>query len=187
MSSSKPGLEQLLAQAARIKLIVLDVDGTLTDGGLYYGPTGETLKRFHVRDGQGLALAILARIEIAWITGRTSEANVARARELKIRHLFQGESDKVHALKTLLTQTGIDALQCAYMGDDLPDLPCLSLVGLAACPADAVHEIRQASHFVAQNCGGHGAVRELVELCLKASGNWDALGYAGNLGKVSPH
>jgi 3-deoxy-D-manno-octulosonate 8-phosphate phosphatase (KDO 8-P phosphatase) len=167
-----------LAQASQVRLVVLDVDGVLSDGGLYYGTAGEALKRFDVKDGHGMVLARLAGLKVAWISARTSEAVTARARDLKISHLHQGRRDKLTALQSLLTETGVAATECAYMGDDIHDLDCLARVGLSACPADAVLEVRQRAAFVTQGRGGHGAVRELIELCLKASNKWDALVYA---------
>ena len=171
----KPGTEQLVAQASRVRLLALDVDGVLTDGGLYYGPEGEALKRFDVKDGHGLVLARTAGLTVAWLTARTSAAVAARAKDLKIQHLYQGQRDKLTTLKTLLEELSLEPSECAFMGDDLVDLACLRHVGLPCCPADAVQEIRQTAHYVAQNRGGSGAVRELVELCLKASGRWDTV------------
>ncbi len=174
---SKPGKEELTSRAARVRLLVFDVDGVLTDGGLYYGATGELMKRFDVKDGHALVMARLVGLPAAVLTARTSSIVEVRGRELGLAAVFQGRRDKGVALDELMTQLGVQAEACAYMGDDHNDLAPLSRVGLAACPADAVPEVRQEVHFVTQSRGGHGAVRELVELCLKASGRWDdALG-----------
>jgi 3-deoxy-D-manno-octulosonate 8-phosphate phosphatase (KDO 8-P phosphatase) len=177
MSPQKPGTEELWAKARLIQLVVLDVDGVLTDGGMYYGPQGETLKRFDVKDGHALVLARLAGLQVAWLSARTSEAVTARARDLKVSVVRQGERVKLPALNRLMEEMGVLPVGCAYMGDDVNDLEVLGRVGLSACPADAVVEVRQAADFVAQSGGGRGAVRELLELCLRASGRWDALGH----------
>jgi 3-deoxy-D-manno-octulosonate 8-phosphate phosphatase (KDO 8-P phosphatase) len=178
VSPQKPGTEELWARAAQVRLVVLDVDGVLTDGGMYYGPQGETLKRFDVKDGHALVLARLAGLSVAWLSARTSEAVAARARDLQIPVVRQGERVKLPALSALLQEMGVPPASCAYMGDDVNDLEVLGHVGLSACPADAVVEVRQAATFVAQSPGGRGAVRELIELCLRASGRWDGLGHA---------
>jgi 3-deoxy-D-manno-octulosonate 8-phosphate phosphatase (KDO 8-P phosphatase) len=170
---SKPGKEELTSRAARVRLLVFDVDGVLTDGGLYYGAQGELMKRFDVKDGHALVMARLVGLPAAVLTARTSSIVEVRGRELGLAAVFQGRKDKGVALDELLTQLQVPADACAYMGDDHNDLAPLSKVGLAACPADAVPEVRQEVHFVTQSRGGHGAVRELVELCLKASGRWE--------------
>jgi 3-deoxy-D-manno-octulosonate 8-phosphate phosphatase (KDO 8-P phosphatase) len=175
VTGQKPGQEELWARAARVGLVVLDVDGVLTDGGMYYGPQGEALKRFDVKDGHALVLARMAGLRVALISARTSEAVAVRARELRIADVRQGQRDKKAALLALLSELGVNPTDCAYMGDDVNDLAPLSQVGLPSCPADAVPEVRQSAFFVAQSRGGQGAVRELLELCLKASGRWLAL------------
>ncbi|AKF79801.1 3-deoxy-D-manno-octulosonate 8-phosphate phosphatase (KDO 8-P phosphatase) [Myxococcus fulvus] len=170
---SKPGKEELTSRAARVRLLVFDVDGVLTDGGLYYGDGGELMKRFDVKDGHALVMARLSGLPAAILTARTSGIVEARGRELGLAAVFQGRRDKGAALDELLQQLGVPHEACAYMGDDHNDLAPLSRVGLSACPADAVPEVRQEVHFVAQSPGGRGAARELVELCLKASARWD--------------
>ncbi len=170
---SKPGKEELTSRAARVRLLVFDVDGVLTDGGLYYGAEGELMKRFDVKDGHALVMARLSGLPAAVLTARTSSIVEVRGRELGLAAVFQGRRDKGAALDELLNQLGVPHEACAYMGDDHNDLGPLSRVGLAACPADAVPEVRQEVHFVTQNPGGRGAARELVELCLKSSGRWD--------------
>jgi 3-deoxy-D-manno-octulosonate 8-phosphate phosphatase (KDO 8-P phosphatase) len=170
---SKPGKEELTSRAARVRLLVFDVDGVLTDGGLYYGASGEQLKRFDVKDGHALVMARVSGLPAAVLTARTSSIVEVRGRELGLAAVLQGRRDKGVALDELLEQLGVSPEACAYMGDDHNDLAPLSRVGLAACPADAVPEVRQEVHFVTQNPGGRGAARELVELCLKASGRWD--------------
>jgi 3-deoxy-D-manno-octulosonate 8-phosphate phosphatase (KDO 8-P phosphatase) len=169
----KPSQQELATRAARVRMLVFDVDGVLTDGGLYYGDSGEALKRFDVKDGHALVLARLAGLPAALLTARTSSIVDVRGRELGLAAILQGKKEKGPALDELLTQFSIPAESCAYMGDDLNDLGPMSRVGLSACPADAVPEVRQEAHFVANSRGGQGAARELVELCLKASGRWE--------------
>ncbi len=173
----KPGKEELLSRAARVRLFVFDVDGVLTDGGLYYGDNGEVMKRFDVKDGHAIVIARLLGVPSAVLTARTSRIVEARGRELGMVSIFQGRKEKGPAFVELLASLNVPPEECAYMGDDLNDLAPMARVGLSACPADAVPEVRQEVHFVAQSRGGQGAVRELVELCLRASGRWeDALG-----------
>lgn len=173
MNTDKPQRQELEALAAKVQLLVLDVDGVLTDGGLYYGPEGEALKRFDVKDGHGLVLARLAGLPAAVLTGRKGRIIKARGRELGLVAILQGYKDKREGLEALCATRQIAPSLCAYMGDDLNDLAPMGMAGLAACPADAAPEVRQCAHFVSQCPGGHGAVRELVELCLRASGRWE--------------
>lgn len=181
----KPGKEELLSRAARVRLFVFDVDGVLTDGGLFYGDNGEVMKRFDVKDGHAIVIARLLGLPSAVLTARSSKIVEARGRELGMAAIFQGRREKGPALVELLASLNVPPEDCAYMGDDLNDLAPMALAGLSACPADAVPEVRQEVHFVAQNRGGHGAVRELVELCLRASGRWeDALGLMRHTDKM---
>jgi 3-deoxy-D-manno-octulosonate 8-phosphate phosphatase (KDO 8-P phosphatase) len=161
------------ARAAAVELVVFDVDGVLTDGGLWYGPEGEALKRFHVKDGHGMVMARLTDLKVALLTARTSAMVEVRARELRLPKVLQGQKHKAPALKALCEELGVSLDACAYMGDDTNDLAPMALVGLAACPADAVPEARAAAHFVATKGGGQGAARELLELVLKATGRWE--------------
>jgi 3-deoxy-D-manno-octulosonate 8-phosphate phosphatase (KDO 8-P phosphatase) len=170
---SKPAKEELTSRAARVRLLVFDVDGVLTDGGLYYGDQGEVMKRFDVKDGHALVMARLVGLPAALLTARSSLIVETRGRELGLAAVFQGRREKGPALDELLQHLQVPADACAYMGDDLNDLDPLSQVGLSACPADAVPEVRKEVHFVTQGVGGRGAARELVELCLRASGRWD--------------
>jgi 3-deoxy-D-manno-octulosonate 8-phosphate phosphatase (KDO 8-P phosphatase) len=164
---------ELQERAQRVKLLVFDVDGVLTDGGLYYGPQGELMKRFDVHDGHGIVMARLAGLPSAVLTARKSEMVEVRGKELKLAAIFQGRKEKGPALEELAQSLGFSAAECAYMGDDTNDLPCFKRAGLAACPSDAMHEAKEAVHFVAGRAGGHGAARELVELVLRAQGKWD--------------
>lgn len=161
-------------RAANVRLLILDVDGVLTDGRLYFGPQGEALKIFDVRDGHGIKLLLEAGIEVAILSSRRSEAVEVRARELGIAHVLQGEADKRAGLQRLLADLRLSPGQCAFIGDDWPDLPVLKRVGLAATVADAVPEVRDAAHWIAPAGGGRGAVRQLAELILRAQGKFDA-------------
>jgi len=154
--------------------MVFDVDGVLTDGGLWYGPQGEVQKRFDVKDGHGMVLARLVQLPVAILTARTSTIVEARAAELKLAKVFQGRREKGPAFEELAKELGCAPGELSYMGDDVNDLPALSRAGLSACPADAASEVRAAVHFVSSRPGGHGAARELIELVLKATGKWDA-------------
>jgi 3-deoxy-D-manno-octulosonate 8-phosphate phosphatase (KDO 8-P phosphatase) len=156
------------APLAKIELVVLDVDGVLTDGRLYYSGRGETLKVFHVRDGHGIKLLMGSGVQVAAFSGRRSAAVTQRMRELKVRNLVQGCSDKVAALEKLTQRLGIARLACACIVDDTQDLPLMSAVGLAAAVADAHPLVLSAAHWVSAARGGHGAVREFTDAILRA-------------------
>ena len=153
---------------ARIELLVLDVDGVLTDGRLFFTARGEALKVFHVRDGHGIKLLMAAGVAVAAISGRRSAAVAARMRELGVARLVQGCSDKVAALQRLTRRLGIDPLNCACICDDTPDLPLMSAVGVAGAVADAHPLVRSAAHWISQADGGKGAVREFCDAVLRA-------------------
>jgi 3-deoxy-D-manno-octulosonate 8-phosphate phosphatase (KDO 8-P phosphatase) len=163
---------ELLALAGRVQLVIFDVDGVLTDGSLLYGPQGEALKRFHVRDGHGIVLARLTGLGVAILSARRSAAVAFRAEELGLLAVEQGCKDKGAGLEALLARLGVRAEACAYMGDDLNDLAPLARVGLPACPADAAPEVQERSRFISSRPGGQGAARELLELVLQATGRW---------------
>ena len=166
----------LLADRARsVRLLILDVDGVLTDGRLRYTSEGEETKVFHVRDGVGIKALQEAGIEFAVISGRASDAVTLRMAELGVRRVHQGDSDKLPLFRRLLGETGLEAGQAAFMGDDLPDLPVLREVGLAACPVDAHPEVRSACHWTGSLPGGGGAVREFCDflLSVRAGGGED--------------
>jgi 3-deoxy-D-manno-octulosonate 8-phosphate phosphatase (KDO 8-P phosphatase) len=164
------------AVAQRIQLLVLDVDGVLTDNGIWLGPVaGERveLKRFDVQDGLGMVLLRAAEIPMVWLTGRHSEATALRARELKVDELLQVPGPrKLEALEDLLQRRGLPWEAVAYAGDDLADLKVLRRVGLPLAVANAVPEVRAVASYVTRAPGGHGAVREIVEALLKARGAW---------------
>ena len=163
---------RLTRKSLQIKLLVFDVDGTLTDGSLWYGPDGETMKQFHVRDGHGIVMARLANMPTAFLTARTSKILEVRAAELKIAHVMQGQRNKGEALAALCAQLKVAPENCAYMGDDVNDIPAMKLAGFASCPADAVDEVKAVVDYVAAKNGGHGAAREVIELLLKWSQRW---------------
>ncbi len=160
---------EVVRRAARIRLVLLDVDGVLTDGRLWYGPDGEALKAFDAKDGHGIVL-LRDRVAFGVISGRPGKTAETRLRELKVQHLIFGERDKVSGYARL-AHLGIPDDEVAYMGDDVPDLPLLARVGLSACPADAREEVRRAVHFVTRSPGGRGAVRELCDLIRGAKGD----------------
>jgi 3-deoxy-D-manno-octulosonate 8-phosphate phosphatase (KDO 8-P phosphatase) len=157
-------------RARNIQLVLFDVDGVLTDGTLTYGPGGEALKTFHVRDGHGIVLLRLAGVRSGILSARDSEIVRARMRELGVTLLSQGQRDKTVGLKDLLARSGVDASAVAFMGDDVNDLPVLTQVGLSAAPADAEPEVLDRVDFVASRVGGKGAARDLCDLILRARG-----------------
>ena len=173
MHAQKPSHAEWVKKASAIRVVVFDVDGVLTDGSMVYGPSGEALKRFDVKDGHGIVLARLTGLKVAILTARTSDIVAVRAQELGISPVLQGQRDKRAGMQSLLSQLQVEPQHVAYMGDDLNDLAPLSMVGLPACPADAVSEVRQAALFVSRKPGGHGAARELLEEILKATGRWE--------------
>ena len=154
--------------AAAIRLLVLDVDGVLTDGQLYFGARGETLKAFHVRDGHGIKALRQAGVEVAVISGRRSAAVRMRCRELGIRHLIEGAQDKLSALTRLNSELRLRPADCACVGDDTPDVPLMQAVGLAFAVADAHPLARAAAHHATSHAGGRGAVREVCDRLLAA-------------------
>ncbi|MGC4001462.1 MAG: HAD hydrolase family protein [Anaeromyxobacter sp.] len=158
----------LLARAAKIRLVLLDVDGVLTDGRIWYGPEGEALKAFDVRDGHGVVL-LREQVDFGVISGRPGKATQARLEELRFKHLVFGQRDKLVGYASL-AHLGVPDEQVAYMGDDVNDVPLLLRVGLAAAPADARPEAQAAAHLVTQAGGGRGAVRELCDLIRRARG-----------------
>lgn len=166
-------MPDLAARAAAIELLLLDVDGVLTDGSVVYAADGDEIKRFHVRDGSGLKFWHDQGKRSAIVSGRRSPAVDRRARELGVAPVFQGCADKRAALDVLLAETGLRSEQVCAVGDDLPDLPVLRRVGLAVAVADACPEVRAAAHYVTRTPGGRGAVREAVEWLLRLQRRWD--------------
>ncbi|GJM21913.1 MAG: hypothetical protein DHS20C15_18280 [Planctomycetota bacterium] len=158
-----------------IKLIVLDVDGVLTDGTVLFGVGSDEVKAFNTKDGAGLALWRDAGYHSTFLTGRGGAAVERRARELRLPRIWQHVKDKAAALAEILDHFELSADQVAAMGDDIVDLPLLSRVALSACPADAVRDVRERVDLVVPSAGGHGAVRDLVEHILRGRGEWNAL------------
>jgi 3-deoxy-D-manno-octulosonate 8-phosphate phosphatase (KDO 8-P phosphatase) len=156
------------AALGRVALLVLDVDGVLTDGRLYFSARGEALKVFHVRDGHGIKLLMRSGVHVAVVSGRRSAAVSARMRELGVRHVIQACPDKVRALQDLTRRLGIDPLSAACLVDDTPDLPLMAAVGFAGAVADAHPLVKSAAHWVSERPGGRGAVRELCDALLRA-------------------
>jgi 3-deoxy-D-manno-octulosonate 8-phosphate phosphatase (KDO 8-P phosphatase) len=154
--------------AAAIRLLVLDVDGTMTDGRLYFGPRGEALKVFHVRDGQGIKRLDAAGIHVAVITGRKSRITDVRCRELGVEHVIQGAQDKVAAFEKLRTRLKVEVSESACVGDDIADVPLMKVVKLAFAVADAHRDALKAAHIVTSLPGGHGAVREVCDYLVES-------------------
>lgn len=166
---------ELLRRGQNIRVVFLDVDGVLTDGGLYFSDTGEALKRFNTLDGQGIKLLQQVGIDVAVITGRDSQALRLRLQALGIRHAHFNTENKRPAAESVLKELGLDWPSAAAMGDDWPDLPVLQRVALSCSPANAHAEVKAVCHFQTQAIGGHGAVRELCDLLLQASGHYARL------------
>lgn len=162
-------------RAARIKLLLMDCDGVLTDGRIWIFENGEEQKGFHTRDGLGIDLLHRAGLKSGIISGRTSSAVERRARALGMTYLYQGCEDKHSAFANTLAQAGLTNAEVAYVGDDLNDVPLMLQSGLGVAVADAALEVREHAHYVTNAPGGYGAIREVVELILKAQGRWQDL------------
>jgi 3-deoxy-D-manno-octulosonate 8-phosphate phosphatase (KDO 8-P phosphatase) len=160
----------LKERASRIRMLVLDVDGVLTDGKLYFDHSGNEMKAFNTRDGMGMKALQQCGIEVAVITGRKSEAVAHRMSQLDIQHVYQGREDKLSAFLHLLEVTGLEAQQICFAGDDWIDLPVLSRAGLAVSVADAEDRVKEQAHWITSRNGGDGAVREICNLILIAQG-----------------
>ncbi|MCW8925573.1 MAG: 3-deoxy-manno-octulosonate-8-phosphatase KdsC [Xanthomonadales bacterium] len=172
MSSMDPALRE---RAANVRLLVLDVDGVLTDGKLYLDHAGNEMKAFHARDGLGIKVLQRFGIEVALITGRVSEPVAQRAAQLDIKHVYQGHEHKLGAYLDLLERTGLDPEQTCFAGDDWIDLPVMLRAGLAVAVADAEPRVKQKAHWVTTQKGGRGAVREVCNLILAAQGKEQAV------------
>jgi YrbI family 3-deoxy-D-manno-octulosonate 8-phosphate phosphatase len=158
----------VLDRARKVRLLCVDVDGVLTDAGMYYGPDGEVLKKFNTRDGMGLARVREAGVAVAIISGEDSAIVHARAAKLKIDDVFCGASNKRVAIDELCTRHGLDLDEVAFIGDDLNDLPALECVGLACAVSDAAEPVQAIAHYVTRRRGGDGAVREVCEFLIAA-------------------
>lgn len=164
--------DNLKTKAKNIRLLILDVDGVLTDGTLYFSPHGDEIKAFHTLDGQGIKALQRSGVEVAIITGRSSEQTARRAQALGIRHLIQGREDKFVALQELLQEHPFELEHIAMMGDDWPDLTIMTHIGLAMTVPNAHTEVRHRAHWQSHALGGKGAVREACDLILMAQGNY---------------
>ncbi len=162
-------------KASRVTLLLLDVDGVLTDGGIVYDADGREIKAFHVRDGHGIKMLRRAGVEVGIISGRKSPVTEIRARELGIGIVRQGATDKVAAWREILKEGGFAAKETAYVGDDIVDVPLMREVGFSAAVADAEPIVADAADYVSARAGGRGAVREIVEFILRARGAWEAV------------
>ena len=158
-----------------IKVLILDVDGVLTDGGIIYNDDGSETKMFNVRDGLGLRLLMKAGIKICLVTGRRSAALYRRCKDLGIDHIFDGIQNKAAVLDVILEKTGVDAEQIAFVGDDLPDLPLMRRVGVSIAVADAHETVCDSAEIITSARGGKGAVREVCEAILRAQQRWKAI------------
>lgn len=162
-------------QLEQIKLLILDVDGVMTDGRLYLTDSGEEIKAFHSLDGQGIALLRQTQVKVAIITGRQSRLVDLRAKNLKIDYVYQGVTDKLMAFEKLLVEAGLSAEECAYIGDDIVDLPPMRRVAFAATVSNAPDILFEHAHYIIKKKAGMGAVREVCELIMRAQGSYDAL------------
>ena len=168
-------LASIERRASRIKLLLMDCDGVLTDGRLWLTDDSDEQKSFNTHDGLGLALLHRAGLKSGIITGRSSRAVAQRALELGVEFVCQGNPDKTVAFEQVLQQAGVDENEVAFVGDDLPDIPLMNRAELAVAVADAVEETRSAAHYVTRAKGGRGAVREVIEIILKSQGRWHDL------------
>src|ERR1700730_9432780 len=183
MSNDSIAPPDVLTRARKIKLFLMDVDGTLTDGGVCLISTTATegagkpvvseMKIFSARDGQGLSLAHTMGIQTGFITGRRSPAVAKRAEELKVTFVYLGQARKTEAFEECVRKAGVTEEEVAYMGDDLPDIPLAQRAGLAVSVADGADELKAVCHYVTSRLAGRGAAREVIELILKAQGRWE--------------
>ena len=164
-----------LERARRVRLMVFDVDGVLTDGRLWYGPQGEQLKAFHSLDGHGVKLLQQAGIAAGMLSGRNSPAVALRAAELGVAHVLQGVENKRPAFDALLARLGLEPREAGYMGDDLPDLPVLAHCGFACAPREACAQVLRGAHYVASAPAGGGAAREVCDFLLRSQGRMESV------------
>ncbi len=160
---------EIFSRARRVKLVLADCDGVLTDGGVYYSERGEEMKRFNIRDGMGVErLRKLAGIETGIITGEDSPSVLRRAEKLLIEECHLESKDKAATVRAILDRRNLTVDELAYIGDDVNDLPAFALAGLTACPSNADESVKSAAHVILERAGGHGAFRELAEIILRA-------------------
>lgn len=167
-------MQDILEKAAQIKLVIFDVDGVLTDGGLFFGDDGQEYKAFYSRDGLGIKMLQRTGVEVGVITARESQVVIHRMNNLGIAHLYQGRLDKIRAYEDMIEKLDVAPAQTAYVGDDVVDLPVMQRVGLAVAVADAHPFVKQHAHWTTQHGGGRGAARDVCELILQAQGNLEA-------------
>lgn len=167
-------MQDIMDKAATIRLVIFDVDGVLTDGGLFLGDDGQEYKAFHSRDGHGMKMLQKSGVTIGIITGRTSRVVDYRMANLGVEHVYQGQLDKLPAFEELSAKLGIDAEHVAYVGDDVVDLPIMQRVGLAIAVQDAHSLVKEHAHWTTPHGGGRGAARDVCEMLLKAQGNLEA-------------
>lgn len=156
-----------------VKLLIMDVDGVLTDGGIIINEDGTESKRFNVQDGHGIKMFQRAGYKTAIISGRDTKVTTLRAKQLGIKYVYQNCLQKMPAFEKLLAETGLNADETAYIGDDVLDIPLVKRAGFGVAVANAVDELKQHADFITQKSGGHGAVREVIEYLLKATGKWE--------------
>lgn len=165
---------EAIARARRVRIMIFDVDGVLTDGRLWYGAQGEALKSFHTLDGHGMKMLMASGVAAAILSGRRSEAVAQRARELGIEHVMQGVEQKGLSFESFVAQIGVPGEAAGYMGDDLVDLPAMRRCGFACAPKEAPEVVRRHAHYVAQRPAGQGAAREVCEFLMQAQGTLEA-------------
>lgn len=165
--------EKQMQLIRKIKVLILDVDGVMTDGRIIIDDLGTETKHFDVRDGHGIKLLMRYGIDIIFLTGRTSKVVEHRARDLGVKDCYQGSLNKLKTLKEILKKKNVDENCVAYIGDDLIDIPVLKMVGFSVAVADACEEVRNVANYITVNRGGQGAVREICEVILKGQGKWD--------------
>lgn len=165
--------QELQQRLEKIKLLILDVDGVMTDGGLTIGDDGQEYKTFHSHDGLGMKLLKASGVNVAIITGRTSNVVKQRAESTGVAHFYQGADNKLVAFNDLLEKSGLQAEQCGFMGDDVVDLPPMRKSGLAIAVPDSPDLLLQYAHYVTKKSGGRGAVREVCELIMQAQGTFE--------------
>ena len=164
---------KVMEAAGQVRMVLVDVDGVLTDGCIQIGPNGEESRSFHARDGMGVRLGQQGGLVFGIISGRSCEAVTRRSSELDFTEVHQGIRDKAQCFEGILARSELSEEAVCFVGDDLVDVPIMRRVGFAAAPGDAAPEVRQAAHFVTASAGGRGALREVVDLLLRASGNWE--------------
>ena len=166
-------MRDVMEKARNIQIVIFDVDGVLTDGTLYLTDSGEEIKAFNSRDGHGMKMLKASGVELAIITARDSHSVKLRAENLNINLLYQGDKNKLKVFESLIIKLGIDMSSCAYVGDDLIDLPVMTRCGLSICVPSAPALVKKHAHYVTNSEGGHGAVREICELIMLAQGTLD--------------